>query len=124
MFRRYADDGASTADLARWLTSQGAPTRTGKSRWYRTRGPGTRPRNPAYAGRAVFGKTQVLQEQPAPNRRARREGRTTPRASKTIGRPGRMDRDPRPRLDAVSTETFERTARRLEGNKRFVFPQQ
>jgi len=32
MFRRYADDAASIADLARWLTSQGTPTRTGKHR--------------------------------------------------------------------------------------------
>ena len=30
LFRRYADDGASIADLARWLTGQGVPTRTGK----------------------------------------------------------------------------------------------
>ena len=37
MFRRYADDGASIADLARWLTGQGAPTRTGKNRWDRSR---------------------------------------------------------------------------------------
>src|SRR5436189_6384755 len=29
MFRRYADDGASIADLGRWLTAQGVPTRTG-----------------------------------------------------------------------------------------------
>src|ERR1019366_2851495 len=36
MFRRYADDGASIADLARWLTGQNAPTRTGKSRWDRS----------------------------------------------------------------------------------------
>ena len=28
MFRRYADDDAAIADLARWLTEQGAPTRT------------------------------------------------------------------------------------------------
>jgi len=35
MFRRYADDGASIADLARWLASQGVPTRTGKARWDR-----------------------------------------------------------------------------------------
>src|SRR5229473_8146474 len=27
MFRRYADDGASIADLTRWLTSQNVPTR-------------------------------------------------------------------------------------------------
>jgi Recombinase len=32
MFRRYADEGASIAGLARWLTSQGVPTRTGKHR--------------------------------------------------------------------------------------------
>src|SRR5260370_32469156 len=33
MFRRYADDGAAIADLGRWLTGQGASTRTGKRRW-------------------------------------------------------------------------------------------
>jgi len=33
MFRRYADGGASIADLRRWLTDQGVPTRTGKDRW-------------------------------------------------------------------------------------------
>jgi len=32
MFRRYADDGATIADLARWLTSEGVPTRTGVER--------------------------------------------------------------------------------------------
>src|SRR6266540_2335591 len=30
LFRRYADDGASIADLARWLSDQGVATRTGK----------------------------------------------------------------------------------------------
>ena len=40
MFRRYADDGATIADLARWLASQGVPTRTGKHRWDRSRGLG------------------------------------------------------------------------------------
>ncbi len=49
MFRRYADDGASIADLARWLTGQGVPTRTGKSRWDRGVIWGML-RNPAYAG--------------------------------------------------------------------------
>ena len=32
LFRRYADEGASIADLARWSTEQGMPTRTGKHR--------------------------------------------------------------------------------------------
>ena len=35
MFRRYADGAATIADLARWLTSQGVATRTGKHRWDR-----------------------------------------------------------------------------------------
>jgi hypothetical protein len=30
LFRRCVDDGATIADLAPWLTSQGMPTRTGK----------------------------------------------------------------------------------------------
>ena len=67
MFRRYADDGATIADLARWLAGQGAVTRTGKRRWDRSVVWGML-RNPAYAGRAVFGKTQVIQEQPGLNR--------------------------------------------------------
>ena len=59
MFRRYTDDGASIADLTRWLTSANVPTRTGKTRWDRSVVWGML-RNPAYAGPAVFGKTQVL----------------------------------------------------------------
>src|SRR5260221_5512562 len=59
MFRRYADDGATIADLARWLTSQGAPTRTGKTRWDRSaEWPMLRPT--AYACTTAFIKTMVL----------------------------------------------------------------
>jgi site-specific DNA recombinase len=36
LFRRYADDGVSITELTRWLTEQGVPTRTGKSRWDRS----------------------------------------------------------------------------------------
>ena len=63
LFRRYAHEGASIADLTRWLTEQGVLTRTGKSRWDRSVVWGTL-RNPAYAGRAVFGKTMIIHEQP------------------------------------------------------------
>ena len=118
MFRRYTDDGASIADLARWLTSENVPTRTGKARWDRSVVWGML-RNPAYAGSAVFGKTQVLQEQPGLNRRARLEGRSTPRASKTVDRP-REDWITIPVPAIVTTATFERAARRLEDNKRFA----
>src|SRR6266702_3028444 len=118
LFRRYADDGASIAGLTRWLTSENVPTRTGKARWDRSVVWGML-RNPAYAGIAVFGKTQVLQEPPGLNRRARLEGRTTPRASKTVDRP-REDWIEIPGPAIVTTETFERAARRLEDNKRFA----
>ena len=114
MFRRYADDGASIADLARWLTSENVPTRTGKPRWDRSVIWGML-RNPAYAGTAVFGKTMVVQESPGLNRRARLEGRTTPRASRTVDRPrGEWIKI------AVTAETSGRAARRLEDNKRFA----
>ncbi len=118
MFRRYADDGASIAGLARWLTSRGVLTRTGKTRWDRSVIWGML-RNPAYAGAAVFGKTQVLQESPGLNRRARLEGRTTPRASRTVDRPrGQWTQIPVPAI--VSTGTFERAQQRLADNKRYA----
>src|SRR6266567_8378087 len=118
MFRRYADDGASIADLARWLTSQGVPTRTGKSRWDRSVVWGML-RNPAYAGTAVFGKTQVVAESPGLNRRARLEGRTTPRASRTVDRP-REEWTQIPVPAIVTPGTFDRTRQRLEDNKRYA----
>ena len=86
MFRRYTDDGASIADLARWLTDSRVPTRTGKNRWDRSVIWGML-RNPAYAGRAVFGKTKVVHEPAGLNRAARLAGRTTPAASKTVDQP-------------------------------------
>jgi len=36
LFRRYADGGASIAELARWLSGSGVETRTGKARWDRS----------------------------------------------------------------------------------------
>jgi site-specific DNA recombinase len=118
MFRRYADDSATIADLARWLTSQGVPTRTGKHRWDRSVIWGML-RNPAYAGRAVFGKTQAIEEQPGLNRIARLQGRTTPRAVKTIGRP-REEWTEIAVPAIVDQDTFARVQQRLADNKRFA----
>jgi site-specific DNA recombinase len=78
MFRRYAGDGAAIADLGRWLTGQGVPTRTGKERWDRSVIWGML-RNPACAGTAVFGKTRAVHEPAGLNRTARLAGRTVPR---------------------------------------------
>jgi DNA invertase Pin-like site-specific DNA recombinase len=117
LFRRYADDGASIADLARWLTDSGLPTRTSKHRWDRSVVWGML-RNPAYAGRAVFGKTMTVHESPGLNRVARLQGRSTPRASKTVDRP-RAEWTEIPVPAIVSEDTFDRVALRLADNKRF-----
>ncbi|HEV3294960.1 MAG TPA: recombinase family protein, partial [Streptosporangiaceae bacterium] len=118
MFRRYADDGAAIADLARWMGSAGAVTRTGKHRWDRSVIWGML-RNPAYAGTAVFGKTQIIHEQPGLNRVARLQGRSVPRPVKTVDRP-RQDWLEIPVPAIVDEVTFARVRQRLEDNKRFA----
>jgi len=118
MFRRYADDGAAIADLGRLLTSQGVPTRTGKDRWDRSVLWGML-RNPAYAGTAVFGKTQAVHEPAGLNRTARLAGRTVPRQVRVADRPKEEWTEiPVPAL--VEEETFDRVQQRLAGNKRFA----
>src|SRR5260370_538097 len=115
MFRRYADDGASIADLARWLTGLGAPTRTGKNRWDRSV-VWAMLRNPAYAGTAVFGKTMATSGTPALHRAARQQGRSTPRAVKTVARPREAWLEiPVPAI--VSQDAFARVRHRLEANQ-------
>jgi site-specific DNA recombinase len=86
MFRRYADESAAIADLGRWLTAEGVRTRTGKDRWDRSVIWGML-RNPAYAGTAVFGKTQAVHEPAGLNRTARLAGRTVPRQVRVADRP-------------------------------------
>src|SRR6266545_6358481 len=58
IFRRYVEDGCSIGELARWLTAQEIPTRTGKRVWDRSTVWGML-RNPAYRGQAAYGKTKV-----------------------------------------------------------------
>src|SRR5579859_4463816 len=118
MFRRYADDGAAIAGLRRWLTDQGVRTRTGKERWDRSVIWGML-RNPAYAGTAVFGKTQAVHEPAGLNRTARLAGRTVPRQVRVEDRPrGEWTAIPVPAL--VDQDTFDRVQQRLEDNKRFA----
>src|SRR3989454_2160564 len=75
--------------------------------------------NPAYQGRAVSGKTQVIHAQPGWNRAARLQGRTTPRAVKTVDRP-RAEWTEIAVPAIVSEDTFARAGQRLEDNKRFA----
>ena len=118
MFRRYADDSASIAGLRRWLTDQGVRTRTGKERWDRSVIWGML-RNPAYAGTAVFGKTQAVHEPAGLNRTARLAGRTVPRQVRVQDRP-REEWTGIPVPALVDEETFDRVQQRLADNKRFA----
>jgi site-specific DNA recombinase len=118
LFRRYTDDGASIADLTRWLGEQGVLTRTGKTRWDRSVVWGML-RNPAYAGTAVFGKTKVVNESAAVNRVARQAGRASGRAIRIVDRPvEEWVHIPVPAI--ITPETFERAGQRLADNKRFA----
>ena len=118
MFRRYAEEGAAIADLRRWLTGQGVRTRTGKERWDRSVIWGML-RNPAYAGTAVFGKTQAVHEPAGLNRTARLAGRTVPRQVRVEDRP-REEWTAIPVPALVDQDTFDRVQQRLEDNKRFA----
>jgi site-specific DNA recombinase len=118
MFRRYAGEGAAIADLRRWLTDQGVRTRTGKERWDRSVIWGML-RNPAYAGTAVFGKTQAVHEPAGLNRTARLAGRTVPRQVRVEDRP-REEWTAIPVPALVDQDTFDRVQQRLEDNKRFA----
>jgi site-specific DNA recombinase len=118
MFRRYADDGAAIADLRRWLEDQRVPTRTGKQRWDRSVIWGML-RNPAYCGKAVFGKTRITHEAAGLNRTARLAGRTVPRQVRVQDQP-REEWTEIPVPALTDEETFERVQRRLADNKRFA----
>jgi site-specific DNA recombinase len=118
LYRRYVEDGAAIADLTRWLTTTGVPTRTGKDRWDRSVVWGML-RNPAYAGRACFGKTTRTTDQPGLNRTARLAGRSTPRSHSVKNRP-REDWMEIPVPALVAEDTWQRAQRRLEDNKRYA----
>jgi site-specific DNA recombinase len=118
LFDRYADGGVAIGELARWLTGLGVPTRTGKSTWDRSV-VWAMLRNPAYAGRACFGKTVRTEQTAGLNRAARLAGRTTPRHYTVVERP-REDWLEIPVPALVAEETWQRAQSRLTDNKRYA----
>ena len=118
VFRRYSDEQASIGELARWLTGEGIPTRTGKDRWDRSV-IWAMLRNPAYVGRAVFFKTGTTDRRPAINRQARLQGRSVSRHHAKFDRP--KDEWITIAVPAIIDEaTFELAERRLADNRRFA----
>jgi site-specific DNA recombinase len=118
MFRRYAEDQSSIAELTRWLRTEGISTRTGKERWDRSTVWGML-RNPAYAGRAGYLKTMRFEQRARVNRTARRQGQSVSRHP--MSRPRAEEEWITIAVPAiVSEETFALAARRLEDNRRFA----
>ncbi len=118
LFRRYVEDGVAIAELARWLTATAVPTPTGKSRWDRSVLWGML-RNPAYTGRACFGKTMRTADQPGLNRAARQQGRSIPKSYSLTDR-DRQDWLEIPVPALVTEDTWQRAQRRLADNKRYA----
>jgi len=118
LFGRYADGGVAIGELTRWLTALGVATRTGKPRWDRSV-LWSMLRNPAYAGRACFGKTMRTEATAGLNRTARIAGRTTPRCYTVAERPREEWLEiPVPAL--VDADTWARAQQRLADNKRYA----
>lgn len=118
IFRRYVEDQVSLGALARWLSEEGTPTARGKSRWDRSTLWGML-RNPAYCGRAAFGKTQRVGDRPRMTRSVRLRGGKLSRRPATRERP-REEWIEIPVPALVSEQQFELAGRRLQANKRFA----
>jgi site-specific DNA recombinase len=118
LFHRYADGGVAIAELTRWLRELGLATRSGKTRWDRSTVWGML-RNPAYAGRACFGKTMRSEQSAGLNRTARLAARSTPRHYTVVDR-AREDWLEVPVPALVDEDTWARVQRRLADNKRYA----
>jgi len=116
VFEWYTVEGLSIGAIARRLNDRGVPTRFGKSRWERSK-VWAMLRNPAYAGRAAFGKTE----------RAERKRVTKPLRQKggystwcSANRERSKDQWIEMTVPAlVSEETFARAAEKLTENRHF-----
>src|SRR5919109_1480853 len=118
VFRRYTEDGCSIADLARWLTGQGIPTRKGKAVWDRSTVWGML-RNPAYRGQAAYGKTKVADRHGKPTRTTRARGERRGRRQVRLDEPVEQWTFI-PVAPLVTDEQFALAQERLSSNAHFA----
>ena len=117
VFELYTKTGLSINKIARWLNEQQIVTRTGRSQWCRTTVWGML-RNPAYQGKACFGKTEVTERQKI-TRPLRQHGGYSSRCSANRKRsPDEWIEIPVPSL--ISEQTFSLAKEQLEKNKQFA----
>ena len=115
VYEAYTRQGRSINVIARMLNEQHIPTRSGVSRWERST-VWAMLRNPAYKGRACFGKTEIRARQRITRPLRQRKGLSN-RNSSNHERP-RQDWIEIPVPALVSEETFALVQEQLEQNKR------
>ena len=113
VYEMYTVEGFSIAEIARWLNTEGVPTRKA-SRWERSV-VWAMLRNPAYRGMACFGKTRVSTRTRV-MRPQRRRGVTTPCTTAGHERP-REEWIEIPVPALVTEESFARAQELLYQNK-------
>jgi site-specific DNA recombinase len=114
MFDAYTQQGLSINAIARLLNERQIPTRTAKTRWERSTVWGML-RNPAYQGKACFGKTELRPRQRI-TRPLRQRNRPPNRNSANHERP-RQDWIEIPVPALVSEATFALAQEQLQKNK-------
>lgn len=115
IYHWYAQEGLSIGEIARRLSAQGVPTRKNKPRWERSVVWAIL-RNPAYVGRAAFGKTERA-ERKRVTRPLRQKGGFSRRCSANRERP--RDQWIEIAVPALVDEpVFARAQERLAENKR------
>jgi site-specific DNA recombinase len=115
VFEAYTQQGLSINAIARRLNEQQIPTRTETTRWERSTVWGLL-RNPAYQGRACYGKTELRPRQRI-TRPLRQRGGLASRNSANHERP-RPDWIEIPVPALISEETFALAQEQLEQNKK------
>ena len=122
IFDRYVERGESIVQIAKSLTEQGVPTRTGTPHW----GSSTIwaiLRNPAYTGRAAYGRRRVTGEPAKSMRLTRQRGRHSGRSAYEHVGPEHWLRIPVPALiteeqHALAQGLLERNSRLSRRNTR------
>jgi len=116
VYKLYTEAGFSINGIVRWLNAHRIPTCKGKSQWERST-VWAMLRNPAYMGKACFGKTEVTERKKV-TRPLRQRGGFSPRCSSNRERP-RSEWIEIPVPAIVKEEAFNLAQERLEQNKRF-----
>jgi site-specific DNA recombinase len=116
VYELYTEAGLSIGAIARWLNDHGIPTRKKISRWERST-IWAMLRNPAYVGKACFGKTESMPRQRI-TRPLRQRGGFSPRCSSNRERP-RHEWIEIAVPAIINEESFALAEERLEQNKRF-----